>query len=95
MVQTTDFVKGGSFLIEDVDLEKVFTPEDFSDEHLMIAKTTEEYVENEVLPVFDKLENHEFEYSVELMKKQGNWDSFPQTSRKNMAALAWIKSLPR
>ncbi|WP_342462838.1 acyl-CoA dehydrogenase family protein [Ureibacillus sp. FSL K6-8385] len=71
MVQTTDYVKGGSFLIEDVDLEKVFTPEDFSEEHLMIAKTTEEFVENEVLPVLDKLENHEFEHSRKLMDKAG------------------------
>ncbi|MEJ9280855.1 acyl-CoA dehydrogenase family protein [Ureibacillus thermosphaericus] len=71
MVQTTDFVKGGSFLIEDVDLEKVFTPEDFTEEHLMIAKTTEEFVENEVLPLIDKLENHEFEHSVKLMKQAG------------------------
>ncbi len=51
MVQTTNIIKGGSFLIEDVDVNRVFTPEDFTDEQKMIAKTTEDFVTNEVLPV--------------------------------------------
>ena len=48
--KTTNFIKGGGFFIEDVEFDRVFTPEDFTDEHKMIAKTTEEYVTNEVLP---------------------------------------------
>ena len=68
---TLKLIKGGSFLTEDIDAGRVFTPEDFTDEHKMIAKTTEDYVQNEVLPVVDKLENHEFENSVRLLKKAG------------------------
>ncbi|MGX9135749.1 acyl-CoA dehydrogenase family protein [Rummeliibacillus sp. JY-2-4R] len=68
---TLNLIKGGSFLTEDIQAQRVFTPEDFTDEQKMIAKTTEEYVENEVLPVVDKLENHEFEHSVRLLKKAG------------------------
>ncbi|MFJ8236793.1 acyl-CoA dehydrogenase family protein [Ureibacillus sp. NPDC094379] len=71
MVQTKNVIKGGSFLIEEVDVERVFTPEDFTDEQKMIAKTTEEYVTNEVLPYIENLENHEFEHSVRLLKKAG------------------------
>ncbi len=67
-----NMIKGGSFLVEDVALDRVFTPEDFTDEHKMIAKTTEEYVNNEVFPVIEKLENHEFEYSVKLLKSAGD-----------------------
>ncbi|WP_085505812.1 acyl-CoA dehydrogenase family protein [Thalassobacillus devorans] len=63
--------KGGGFLIEDVAAEDVITPEDFSDEHLMIAKTTEDFVLGEVVPKIDNLENHEFEHSVDLLKKAG------------------------
>ena len=44
------YIKGGSFLIEDITYDKVFTPEDYTDEQKMIAKTTEDFVENEVLP---------------------------------------------
>lgn len=71
MVQTTNYVKGGSFLIEDVELDKVITPEDFTDEQIMIAKTTEDFVENEVMPVLEKIESHEFEHSLKLMDKAG------------------------
>ncbi|GGJ77350.1 alkylation response protein AidB-like acyl-CoA dehydrogenase [Anoxybacillus voinovskiensis] len=68
---TEQAIKGGSFLIEDVSCERVFTPEDFTDEQKMIAKTTEEFVVNEVLPQLEHLENHEFDRSVKLLKQAG------------------------
>ena len=71
MVQTTNIIKGGGFLIEDVDINRVITPEDFTDEQKMIAQTTQEYVTNEVLPVVENLEHHEFEHSVRLLKTAG------------------------
>jgi alkylation response protein AidB-like acyl-CoA dehydrogenase len=63
--------KGGGFLVEDLNGEDILTPEDFSEEHLMIAKTTEDFVVGEVLPVLDKLEDHEFDISVKLLKQAG------------------------
>ncbi|MET3683698.1 alkylation response protein AidB-like acyl-CoA dehydrogenase [Alkalibacillus flavidus] len=63
--------KGGSFLVEDVEPDDVLTPEDFNDEHKMIAKTTEDYIKNDVWPVLDDLENHEFDKSVKLLEKAG------------------------
>lgn len=71
MTQAVDFIKGGSFLVEDVDINRVITPEDFTDEQKMIAQTTEEYVKNDVWPVVENLENHEFDHSVRLLKKAG------------------------
>jgi alkylation response protein AidB-like acyl-CoA dehydrogenase len=68
----TALIKGGAFLIEDIEADRVFTPEDFTEEQKMIAKTTEDYVLNEVVPVIDNLENHEFEHSVRLLKKAGD-----------------------
>ena len=44
-------LKGGSFLIEDITIDQMFTPEDFTDEQKMIAKTTEDFIINEVMPV--------------------------------------------
>lgn len=64
-------LKGGAFLIEDLNGEDIITPEDFTEEHKMIAKTTEDFVLGEVVPKIDNLENHEFSYSVELLKKAG------------------------
>ena len=70
--QTNKIVKGGSFLIEEVLPSQVYTPEDYTDEHKMIAKTTEDYIENEVLPQLEHLENHEFDRSVKLLKQAGD-----------------------
>ncbi|HEY8342398.1 MAG TPA: acyl-CoA dehydrogenase family protein [Calditerricola sp.] len=68
----TERVKGASFLIGETDPQAVFTPEDFTEEHKMIASTTEEFVENEVLPVLDRIEqDHDFATSVALMRKAG------------------------
>jgi alkylation response protein AidB-like acyl-CoA dehydrogenase len=69
--QTEKMIKGGSFLIEDVSYNQVFTPEDFTDEHKMIAKTAEDFVENKVLPQIEHLENHEFDRTVKLLKEMG------------------------
>ncbi|MCM3094021.1 MULTISPECIES: acyl-CoA dehydrogenase family protein [unclassified Cytobacillus] len=70
--QTENLIKGGSFLIEDVSYDRIFTPEDYTDEQVMIAKTTEDYVVNEVVPQIEHLENHEFDRSVKLLKQAGD-----------------------
>ncbi|MFD1358753.1 acyl-CoA dehydrogenase family protein [Fictibacillus halophilus] len=62
---------GGSFLIEDLAAADIYTPEDFSEEHLMIAKTTEDFVAKEVVPQLEKMENHDFEVSRKLLTKAG------------------------
>ncbi len=43
-------VKGGSFLIESRNPADVFTPEDLNDQHKLIARTAEEFVEKEIVP---------------------------------------------
>ena len=50
----------------------MFTPEDFTDEHKMIAKTTEDYILGDVLPYIDEIEEHNFDHSVRLLKKPAN-----------------------
>src|SRR5699024_10888524 len=69
--KTEKLCKGGAFLIEDLTGEDVITTEDFNEEHKMIANTTEDFVRGDVLPLTDKLQHHEFDYSVELLHKAG------------------------
>ena len=71
MTETKKVVKGGSFLIEDLSYQDIFTPEDFNEEHLMIAETASDFIEKEVVPQLDHLENHEFDRTVKLLKKMG------------------------
>jgi hypothetical protein len=59
--------KGGSFLIEERTPEEIFTPEDFTEEHRMIADTTRQFVDNEVVPRIDELEKHDWKLARELV----------------------------
>src|SRR5258706_3909871 len=62
-------VKGGAFLIEERTPEEVFTPEDFTEEHRMIAETTRQFVDNEVAPRIDELEKHDWKLARDLVKQ--------------------------
>ncbi len=62
-------MKGGGFLVEEVSPSDVFTPEDFSEEQKMIAKTVEEFMINDVLPQKERMEKKDLSVTVELLKK--------------------------
>ncbi|MDT8445149.1 MAG: acyl-CoA dehydrogenase family protein, partial [Desulfuromonadales bacterium] len=51
--------------------EAVFTPEDFSDEQRAIAATTTQFVENEIFPHLEEIEEQNFDLVVAGMKKCG------------------------
>src|SRR4051794_39859865 len=68
---TAKRVKGGSFLIEERQPQDVFTPEDFSDEHRQIAKTTADFVNREVMPSAGEIEAKNFELTRSLLRKTG------------------------
>jgi alkylation response protein AidB-like acyl-CoA dehydrogenase len=63
--------KGGSFLLGPVDPAEVFTPEDFTEEHKMIAQTTKDFVQGEVVPHSEQLEHQDWELTVKLLRKAG------------------------
>ena len=65
-------VLGGSFLLEERQACDVFTPEDFSEQHQMIAQTTEEFALNEILPNVEKVEHKDFSVTRDLLKKAGD-----------------------
>ncbi|WP_245947134.1 acyl-CoA dehydrogenase family protein [Bacillus taeanensis] len=69
--QTDEPLKGGSFLVEDIKSERIYTPEDFTEEHRMIGKTTEDFIIREVVPVLDQIEEHQFHLSRNLLTKAG------------------------
>jgi alkylation response protein AidB-like acyl-CoA dehydrogenase len=64
-------LKGGEYLIAEVTCEEVFTPEEFTDEQKQIAETTEQFVENEILPNIDEIDEQNFDLVVEGMRKCG------------------------
>ncbi|WP_242142908.1 MULTISPECIES: acyl-CoA dehydrogenase family protein [unclassified Bacillus cereus group] len=48
-----------------------FTPEDFSGDEELIAKTTEQFVKQEIVPQIENIEQHNYEISRSLFKKAG------------------------
>ncbi len=66
-----EFVKGGAFLIESIPPQEVFTPEDFNEEQLLIAKAVTEFVEGEIHPVSEEIEEKKEGLLVSLLKKAG------------------------
>src|SRR5207302_1412644 len=64
-------IAGGSFLIEERKPEEVFTPEDFTEQHLLIARTAEEFAIKELVPNIEKLEHKDFALLRELVRKAG------------------------
>jgi alkylation response protein AidB-like acyl-CoA dehydrogenase len=69
VIERKELVKGGAFLIEERTPEEIFTPGDFTEEHRMIAETTRQFVDNEVMPRIDELEKHDWKLARELVKK--------------------------
>ncbi|OZB95265.1 acyl-CoA dehydrogenase family protein [Paenibacillus sp. XY044] len=71
MSKTMNKVIGGSYIIEDTDFHQIVTPEDFTEEHRMIAETTEDFVAGEVVPHDEAIEKLNYELTVEKMRKAG------------------------
>lgn len=62
--------KGAAFLYQPS--ERFFTPEDFTDEHRLIAKTAKRFLEKEVRPNNEEIESQNFGLVKELMEKAGD-----------------------
>jgi alkylation response protein AidB-like acyl-CoA dehydrogenase len=69
VVEQKQVVQGGAFMIEDRTTQEIFTPEDFTEEHRMIAETTRQFIDGEVIPHIDELEKHNWKLARELVKK--------------------------
>jgi len=64
-------VSGGTFLIEDLQPNDVFTPEDFSFEQRQIAQTTTAFAEEQILTQVHEIEAKNFDVSRSLMRQAG------------------------
>jgi alkylation response protein AidB-like acyl-CoA dehydrogenase len=62
-------MRGGSWLFEEPG--ETFTPEKLSEEHRLMAQTTEEFVEAEIMPALPKLEAKDWAMARALIEKCG------------------------
>jgi alkylation response protein AidB-like acyl-CoA dehydrogenase len=63
--------RGGSWLLEETQPAAVFTPERLTDEHRLMAQTTDEFVEAEVLPHLERLEQKDWALARTLVRRCG------------------------
>jgi alkylation response protein AidB-like acyl-CoA dehydrogenase len=64
--------RGGSWLLEETSPSDIFTPEKLSDEHRLMAQTTDEFVDGELLPALDRLEAKDWDLARALLRRAGD-----------------------
>jgi len=68
----SDVTRGGQFLVKETKCEDIFTPEDFSEEQLMMRDSVKEFVDKELWAHKDRFEKKDYAYTEECMKKAGD-----------------------
>ncbi|MFN8296307.1 MAG: acyl-CoA dehydrogenase family protein [Chitinophagales bacterium] len=64
-------LNGGEFIIKESTTEQVFTPEDYTEEQLMVRSMASDFVEKEVMPLWKQIEKQEPGLSKSLLGKAG------------------------
>lgn len=64
-------IKGGEWLIRETEAADTFTPEQFSDEQVMVKDMCIQFLRTEVLPVVDRIDSMEPGLMPSLMEKAG------------------------
>jgi hypothetical protein len=67
-----NITRGGEFIIKETDCKNVFTPEDFTEEQLMMKQAVGDFIEKEVMPHRERFENKDYKLTEDIMKKAGD-----------------------
>lgn len=65
-------ISGGSFLVNQIDENEAFFPEDLTEEHKMIQKTAQQFALKDVDANYKEIEDQNIDVVVGLMKKAGD-----------------------
>ena len=66
-----DITRGGQFLVKETKCENVFTPEDFSEEQIMMRDSVKEFVDKEIWPNKDRFEKKDYAFTEQIMRQAG------------------------
>jgi len=67
----TAITRGGQYLIKETKSENIFTPEDFSEEQIMMRDSVKEFIDKEIWPNKNRFENKDYAFTKECMQKAG------------------------
>ena len=66
-----DITRGGQFLVKETKCENVFTPEDFSEEQIMMRDMVKEFSDKQLWANKDRFEKKDYAFTEESMRKAG------------------------
>jgi len=64
-------IKGGEFLLRTTEASKIFIPEEFDEEQKMIAQTCDDFLETEVFPNLERIDDQEEGLMRSILEKAG------------------------
>jgi alkylation response protein AidB-like acyl-CoA dehydrogenase len=69
--ETRHITKGGEFLIRETEAADIFIPEQFNEEQKLIGSTANDFLQHDVIPNIEKLDEHEPGLMQHLIQKAG------------------------
>ena len=63
--------KGGEFLIKETNAQDIFIPEQWNEEQLMMKQTCDDFIDQEISPILDRIDSQEEGLMPSLMEKAG------------------------
>ena len=64
-------IKGAGFIVNATAAQNVFTPEDFSEEQIMMKESVQEFVNREIIPHRERFEQKDYAFNHQVMQKAG------------------------
>ena len=64
-------ITGGEFIIRDVKCDEIFTPEEWTEEHLMMKQTAKDFIISRVSPNLDAIDAQEEGLMPKLLEEAG------------------------
>ena len=71
MEKIKNISQGGGFIVKETEASTVFTPEDFSEEQLMMKESVQEFVDRDIVPNRERFEQKDYDLTRDMMAKAG------------------------
>jgi alkylation response protein AidB-like acyl-CoA dehydrogenase len=83
----TTKTKGGEFIIKETNAQDIFIPEQWNEEQLMMKKTCDDFIDQEVLPKLEQIDKQEEGLMQSLLMKSGELGLLGTSVPENLGGL--------
>ncbi len=85
----TTKTKGGEFIIKETNAQDIFIPEQWTEEQLMMKKTCDDFIDQEVMPILDRIDSQEEGLMPSLLVKSGELGLLGVSVPENLGGLGF------